>query len=77
MIPHGHNLHAAMHVVASQSPLTCPLVEYLIGKMSYYYMFEKNQLTPVDGKIKLPAKPGFGIEFNEDKIQEKKQVSWN
>ncbi|MBL8242211.1 MAG: mandelate racemase, partial [Bryobacterales bacterium] len=24
VIPHGHNVHAAMHVVASQSPMTCP-----------------------------------------------------
>ncbi len=34
VIPHGHALHAALNVVASQSPMTCPLVEYLILKMS-------------------------------------------
>ena len=33
VIPHGHSLHAALHVVASQSPLTCPLVEYLVLKI--------------------------------------------
>lgn len=32
VIPHGHSLHAAMHVVASQPPAVCPLVEYLINK---------------------------------------------
>lgn len=69
VIPHGHSLHAALHVVASQSPLTCPLVEYLIGKMESYYYFEKYQLKPVGGKIALPQRPGFGIEFDPGKVE--------
>ena len=77
LIPHGHNIHAALHVVASQSPMTCPLVEFLIEKMSYYYMLEKEPPTPVDGYLALPEKPGFGIEFNEAKIVEKTKLSWS
>ena len=69
VIPHGHSLHAALHVVASQSPMTCPLVEYLISKMESYYHFEKHQLTPVQGRIALPERPGFGIELDETKIE--------
>ena len=42
VIPHGHSLHAALHVIASQSPAVCPLAEYLILKMQSYYHFEKN-----------------------------------
>ena len=76
VIPHGHNLHAALHVVASQSPITCPLVEYLFTKMEYYYDFEKYQLRPVNGMIELPERPGFGIEFNESKITEMRKVSF-
>jgi L-rhamnonate dehydratase len=68
VIPHGHSLHAALHVVASQSPMTCPLVEYLISKMSSYYHFEKDELRPVQGKFNLPQKPGFGIELDPAKI---------
>jgi L-alanine-DL-glutamate epimerase-like enolase superfamily enzyme len=64
VIPHGHSVHAALHVVASQSPATCPLVEYLITKMRSYYFFEKRSLTPVQGKIELSDAPGFGIEFD-------------
>lgn len=63
VIPHGHSLHAALHVVASQPPETCPLVEYLITKMRSYYFFEKEQLTPVNGYFELPDRPGFGIEL--------------
>jgi len=77
VIPHGHNLHAALHVVGSQSPMTCPLVEYLIGKMEYYYYFEKMQLKPENGQITLPEAPGFGIAFDESKIEDKKMLSWS
>jgi L-rhamnonate dehydratase len=63
VMPHGHSLHAALHVVASQPPETCPLVEYLITKMRSYYFFEKEQLAPVNGYIELPDRPGFGIEL--------------
>jgi L-alanine-DL-glutamate epimerase-like enolase superfamily enzyme len=68
VIPHGHSLHAALHVVASQSPATCPLVEYLISKMRSYYHFERRQLAVVNGRIELPEAPGFGIEFDPAKV---------
>ena len=69
MIPHGHSLHAALHVVASQSPMTCPLVEYLITKMENYYFFETLQLKPVKAKITLPEGPGFGSALDASKIE--------
>ena len=76
VVPHGHNLHAALHVVASQSPMTCPFGEYLYGKMSYYNMFHKHELFPVEGKIKLPAAPGFGLEWDENKILKKEVMKY-
>lgn len=76
VIPHGHSLHAAMHVVASQPIEVCPLVEYLIQKMRRYYDFEKHQLKPVDGMLELPDRPGFGIELDESKIEDLRPVSW-
>ena len=68
VIPHGHGLHPSLHVVASQSPATCPLVEYLYSKMQSYLHFEKHQMTPVNGHIELPDRPGFGIELDESRI---------
>jgi L-alanine-DL-glutamate epimerase-like enolase superfamily enzyme len=76
VIPHGHSIHAAMHVVASQPVEVCPLVEYLIQKMSRYYEFEKRQPKPVSGLLELPDRPGFGIELDESKIAEIRPVSW-
>lgn len=77
VVPHGHSVHAALHVVASQSPMTCPLVEYLILKMASYYYFEKHQPTVTNGKIALPERPGFGIEFDRVKVERETSVSWS
>lgn len=71
VIPHGHSVHAALHVVAAQSPATCPMVEYLISKMRSYYFFEKRSLTPVQGKLELSDAPGFGIEFDASKTEKR------
>jgi len=77
VIPHGHSLHAAMHVVASQSPDVCPLVEYLINKMNgNYYYFDKNPPRPVNGKLTLTDRPGFGIELDDSKIIKKETITW-
>src|SRR5581483_10423402 len=69
VIPHGHALHAALHVVASQSPMTCPLVEFLVLKIPSFYHFEKNPLSATQGRIALPEAPGFGIEWDSAKIE--------
>ena len=77
VIPHGHSMHAAMHVVASQDAQVCPLVEYLIRKMNgVYYAFEKDPPRPVNGMLTLPDRPGFGIELDQSKIANSKIVTW-
>jgi L-rhamnonate dehydratase len=75
VIPHGHSIHAALHVVASQSPMTCPLVEYLVLKMNSYYHFEKEAPRPVRGRIALPEGPGFGIEWDAGKIEKQSAMT--
>ena len=57
VIPHGHSLRAAIHIIASQSPMTFPLGEYLIIKMRHYYHFESNPLVPDKAHIALPPAP--------------------
>ena len=67
---------AALHVIASQSPMTCPLAEYLILKMSSYYHFEKNATAPVKAHIALPQGPGFGIELDGAKVEQQSVLSF-
>ncbi len=76
VIPHGHGIHAALHVVASQSPATCPLVEFLWLKMQSHYHFEKAAPRPVAGHLPLPEGPGFGIELDAAKIEKKTILQW-
>jgi len=74
VIPHGHNIHAALHVVASQSPGVCPFGEYLINHMPYKLNFQKNPLLTANGILPLPTLPGFGIELDESKVEKKEVV---
>ena len=77
VIPHGHSLHAALHVVASQPLDVCPVGEYLIKKMSgNYYYFEKDVPHPVNGVFHLSDRPGFGITLDETKIVDQRQIHW-
>jgi L-alanine-DL-glutamate epimerase-like enolase superfamily enzyme len=69
VIPHGHSLRAAINIIASQSPMTFPLGEYLILKMQHYYHFESNPMVPVKAHIALPTEPGFGIVLDQAKIE--------
>jgi L-alanine-DL-glutamate epimerase-like enolase superfamily enzyme len=77
VIPHGHSIHAAMHVIASQSPMTFPLGEYLINKMRHYYHFEKRAPVPQRAHIMLPKEAGFGIELDPEKIESQKVLNWS
>ena len=76
VIPHGHSMLAAMHVVASQPEMICPLVEFLILKMTGdYQYFDKNHVIPQNGMITLSERPGFGIELDDSKIENMRIVS--
>jgi L-alanine-DL-glutamate epimerase-like enolase superfamily enzyme len=77
VIPHGHSLHAALHVIASQSPAVCPLAEYLILKMQSYYHFEKHPPTIERAHFALPEAPGYGIELDESRIESRQLMHWS
>ena len=69
LIPHCHNIHAAVHIVASQSPAVSPFAEYLINHVPGKVHFQKNPPVTDNGWITLPTAPGFGIELDEAKIE--------
>jgi L-alanine-DL-glutamate epimerase-like enolase superfamily enzyme len=77
VIPHGHSIHAALHVIASQSPMTFPLGEYLINKMRHYYHFEKSPPMVNRAHLALPTAAGFGIELDASKIDSQKVLHWS
>jgi L-alanine-DL-glutamate epimerase-like enolase superfamily enzyme len=72
VIPHGDCLHAMLHVIASQSPHVCPIMEYMVNRLNsgqWKYYFEKHALLPSEGKIALPERPGFGIELDPARVE--------
>jgi L-rhamnonate dehydratase len=77
VIPHGHSLHAALHVIGSQSPAVCPLAEYLVIKMRSYYHFEKNPLVLTNAHIALPDAPGYGIEIDDARVDTHELMHWS
>ncbi|HWD00084.1 MAG TPA: enolase C-terminal domain-like protein [Candidatus Sulfopaludibacter sp.] len=77
VIPHGHSIHAALHLIASQSPAVCPLAEYLILKMKSYYHFEKNPPVLTRAHFALPETPGYGIEMDAAKVESQEQLHWS
>ena len=75
VIPHGHSLRAAVHVILSQSPMTFPLGEYLVIKMRNYMHFEKNPMIVEQAHVARPTGPGFDIQLDESKIESQKLLT--
>ncbi len=79
-IPHGHALRAALHVIASQSPLTCPMGECLLVKMVlkdhpwYFCHFEREPLRVERGQVTLNESPGFGIALDPARVEKEETL---
>ena len=69
LVPHCHNIHGALHIVASQSPALCPFGEYLINHVPEKLWFLKDPPLTSNGRVTLRDKPGFGIELDGTKIE--------
>lgn len=72
LLPHGHLILPAMHVVASMPPDVCPYAEYLLIASYHKTCFYQNQPLK-DGRLYLNETPGIGEEINWD-IVEKREV---
>jgi L-alanine-DL-glutamate epimerase-like enolase superfamily enzyme len=69
VLPHCHNVHGALHIVASQSPAVCPFGEYLINYVPEKLHFLKNPPLTTDGLVRLSEAPGFGLELDPAKVE--------
>jgi L-rhamnonate dehydratase len=66
--PHGHSVHAAIHLIAAQSPTVCPLAEFLVKYQPGAQFFLKGFVEPTNGVFRLPTDPGLGLALDESKI---------
>ena len=75
LVPHCHNIHGALHIVASQSPALCPFGEYLINYVPEKLHFMKDAPLTANGWVTLPDRPGFGIELDTAKIERQEALT--
>ena len=75
VIPH-HGGIASSHLIASQTITTCPIQEWLIQHGAREQLFFKHKMEPAQGFIELPCRPGLGLEFNDDAIESRQDVSF-
>ena len=76
VIPHGHSVPATVHVIASQSPTTCPLLEYLVKWNEIHQFFFKHPIKPLGGQVTLPTAPGMGTVLDEAKIESRREITF-
>ena len=74
MIPHGHNLLPAMHVIAASSPETSPMGEYLLNINYHKTCFYKHHAL-IDGYLTLNDTPGLGEDINWDVVENREIVT--
>ena len=68
VVPHGHSVLPAIHLIAAQSPTVCPMAEFLVKYQPGAQFFERHYTEPEGGSFALPTAPGLGIELDEAKI---------
>ena len=74
VIAHGHSLLPALHVAATQSPQTVPMVEYLVRYQEHKQFFHAPIYRPQNGAMELPELPGLGLVLDEAKIDAREEI---
>jgi L-rhamnonate dehydratase len=74
VFPHGHSINPAFQVIASQSPETCPMAEFIWKTQPMKQWFHKEYVEPENGSIVLHTRPGLGVELDEAKIERREEI---
>jgi len=74
LCPHGHSLHASLHVAAALPQTIQPWVEFLIHHQRSKQYFLKGYLEPHAGRVSLPTAPGLGLELDPQKVQRQREI---
>jgi L-alanine-DL-glutamate epimerase-like enolase superfamily enzyme len=76
VIPHAHTAPATLHLIASQPANVCPQLEFLARHTHAHQFFYKEPIEPRNGVVTLSERPGLGVEFDESKIQARRELTW-
>ena len=75
VIPHGHSVLPALHLIASQPETVCPMAEFLVKHQPAAQFFHKNFVEPKEGSFELPTGPGLGIEIDQAKVMKRRKLT--
>ncbi|MBA2276903.1 MAG: mandelate racemase, partial [Chloroflexia bacterium] len=75
VVPHGHSVPAAVHVIAAQPPAVCPMAEFLLLNQPVAQHFHATYVAPEDGAIALPSDPGLGVAIDEAKVERRTELT--
>ena len=67
-------MHAAVHVIAAQSPAVCPMAEFLLRANVSKQHFRKHRIWPERGSVALPQEPGLGLAIDESKVEKRTEL---
>lgn len=76
VVPHGHQIWAALHVVASRPARVCPMAEYLFRAMPDKLYFQAPAIAPEKGRLALPEAPGLGFAIDAKKVGQRRELKW-
>lgn len=60
VVPHGHHVLAAAHVVASQPESLCPMVEHGVAWLPARQQAQTRSISPESGYLTTPSEAGLG-----------------
>jgi L-alanine-DL-glutamate epimerase-like enolase superfamily enzyme len=69
LVPHGHHILAAAHVVASQPETLCPMVEYGVWFTRDRQAFQTRTLMPERGRLAMPTELGLGPPMDWERLE--------
>ena len=73
VIPHGTPVPANLQVSAAQPPTTCPMAEYLPKLNRVLQFFFEEPISPEDGVIAVPDRPGLGVRIDDSKVETERE----
>ena len=76
VIPHGSSTPASIHLIAAQPEPLMPMLEYLIKWNDVLQWFLKTPIEPKNGFVEVPDEPGIGMELDDAKIDERRELRW-
>ena len=75
VVPHAHTA-ATVQVLAAQPASLCPMLEFLMNHSVVHQHFFKEPVEPKNGVVTLTDAPGLGVEFDDDKVMERRVLTW-